>query len=242
MVRQVPLGDVIAAIERAHPDRYLDRLTAGVMLAAQWLRLTDQLLDCFVDQARHAGVSWTEIGTRLGISRQAAQKRFSTRVDNRHLATARLRGVESCEFAQRTGESVTPDASIVTGIPASRGVVAGPVRLISDVDDFGAVEPGDVIVCRTTDPSWTVLFGLAAAVVTEIGGILSHAAIVAREYGIPAVVAAEGALEALANHRNISVDGTTGFVRALAPPTVDAAPSSVVTRHERQVPDDARFM
>ncbi|WP_433757326.1 PEP-utilizing enzyme [Nocardia sp. CA-135398] len=107
-----------------------------------------------------------------------------------------------------------PEAPIVTGAAASRGVVAGPVRLVHSVDDFDAVRPGDVIVCRTTDPSWTVLFGVAAAVVTETGGILSHAAIVAREFGIPAVVAAKGAMEALANHQIISVDGTNGHVHA----------------------------
>ncbi|MEU1994230.1 PEP-utilizing enzyme [Nocardia gamkensis] len=107
------------------------------------------------------------------------------------------------------------EAPIVTGVSASRGVAVGPVRLVRSVDDFDAVGPGDVIVCRTTDPSWTVLFGVAAAVVTETGGILSHAAIVAREYGIPAVVAAEGAMEVLANHRRISVDGTNGHVHAV---------------------------
>ncbi|MET8871788.1 PEP-utilizing enzyme [Nocardia sp. NPDC004604] len=108
-----------------------------------------------------------------------------------------------------------PEVPIVTGAPASRGVVAGSVRLVHSVDDFDAVRPGDVIVCRTTDPSWTVLFSVAAAVVTETGGILSHAAIVAREYRIPAVVAAKGAMEALANHRVISVDGTNGHVHAV---------------------------
>lgn len=107
------------------------------------------------------------------------------------------------------------EAPIATGAAASRGVIAGPVRLVHSVDDFDTVRPGDVIVCRTTDPSWTVLFGVAAAVVTETGGILSHAAIVAREYGIPAVVAATGAMAALANHQIVSVDGTNGHVRAV---------------------------
>ncbi|MFF0458004.1 PEP-utilizing enzyme [Nocardia africana] len=107
------------------------------------------------------------------------------------------------------------DAPIVTGAAASRGVVAGPVRLVHSVGDFDAVRPGDVIVCRATDPSWTALFGVAAAVVTETGGVLSHAAIVAREFGIPAVVAAEGAMDTLANHRIISVDGTNGHVHAV---------------------------
>ncbi|MEU7214064.1 PEP-utilizing enzyme [Nocardia iowensis] len=112
-------------------------------------------------------------------------------------------------------EETMSEAPLATGAPASKGVAVGPVRLVHSVDDFDAVRPGDVIVCRTTDPQWTVLFGMVAAVVTETGGILSHAAIVAREYGIPAVVAAKGAMEILANHRTISVDGTNGHVHAV---------------------------
>ncbi|NEW38636.1 PEP-utilizing enzyme [Nocardia cyriacigeorgica] len=115
------------------------------------------------------------------------------------------------------------EGPIIAGTPASRGVATGPVRLVRSVDDFDAVRPGDVIVCRATDPSWTVLFGVAAAVVTETGGILTHAAIVAREYGIPAVVAAKGAIEALADHQIVSVDGTTGRVHAVRSTTVEVA-------------------
>jgi pyruvate,water dikinase len=71
---------------------------------------------------------------------------------------------------------------------------------------------GDVLVCRTTDPAWTPLFRLAAAVVTEIGGVLSHAAIVAREFGIPAVVGAGDAMSALTDGASVTVDGTAGTV------------------------------
>ncbi|WP_107655263.1 PEP-utilizing enzyme [Nocardia suismassiliense] len=106
-------------------------------------------------------------------------------------------------------------APIATGVPCSKGIAVGPVRLVRSVDDFDAVQPGDVIVCRTTVPAWTMLFGIAAAVVTETGGILCHAAIVAREYGIPAVVAVEGAMRTLADHRAVSVDGTSGQVHAV---------------------------
>ncbi|MEU8899935.1 PEP-utilizing enzyme [Nocardia sp. NPDC048505] len=104
---------------------------------------------------------------------------------------------------------------LVTGSPASLGTATGPVRIVCGPADFDAVRPGDVLVCRTTDPAWTVLFGIVAAVVTETGGILAHAAIVAREYGIPAVVAAEGAMTALVGHGIVAVDGATGQVRAL---------------------------
>lgn len=86
------------------------------------------------------------------------------------------------------------------------------MRVVGDVDGFGAVRPGDVLVCRTTDPAWTPLFRVVAAVVTETGGVMAHAAIVAREVGIPAVVAASGAMEALVEGEAVVVDGTTGRV------------------------------
>lgn len=87
MDRPVSLRDVIAAIEQAHPDSNLDQLAAAVVHAAHWLRLADQLLDKFVNQARHAGMPWAEIGAHLGVSRQAAQQRFAARVAERRAAT-----------------------------------------------------------------------------------------------------------------------------------------------------------
>jgi pyruvate,water dikinase len=80
------------------------------------------------------------------------------------------------------------------------------------VDEFSTVKPGDILICRTTDPAWTPLFGLAAAIVTETGGLLSHAAIVAREYGIPAVLGVAGALDRFPAGTTIVVDGTQGTV------------------------------
>ncbi|MFI6166084.1 hypothetical protein ACIBCN_04785 [Nocardia sp. NPDC051052] len=87
MVRPVPLRDVIAAIERAYPDDSLDQLAAAVILAAHWSRLGDQLLDSCVAEARHAGLSWAEIAPHLGVSRQAAQQRFSAYVAEWDVAT-----------------------------------------------------------------------------------------------------------------------------------------------------------
>ncbi len=203
----MPLGEVIAAIERAYPENRLDQLAAAVTHAAHWLWVAERLLERFVARARQARLPWAEIGTRLGVSKQAAQQRFA----ERSAATAQ-------RAAWQTGADMMPEAPLVTGVPCSNGVAAGPARLVRSVDDFAAVRAGDVIVCRTTDPSWTVLFGIAAAVVTETGGMLCHAAIVAREYGIPAVVAAEGAMDTLANHRMVSVDGTRGHVNAVCAP------------------------
>ncbi|MEV6930047.1 PEP/pyruvate-binding domain-containing protein [Dactylosporangium sp. NPDC051485] len=101
---------------------------------------------------------------------------------------------------------------LVTGVPSSPGRAKGPARPVRSVDDFASVRRGDVLVCRTTDPAWTPLFRLAAAVVTETGGVLSHAAIVAREFGIPAVVGAGRAMATLTDGAIVTVDGTAGTV------------------------------
>lgn len=102
--------------------------------------------------------------------------------------------------------------AIFTGTPAGAGVAEGPVRVVRGPDDFGRVQPGDVLVCQTTDPAWTPLFSIVAAVVTENGGLLSHAAIVAREHGLPAVLAIPDATTALPDGATATVDGSGGRV------------------------------
>lgn len=109
------------------------------------------------------------------------------------------------------------EAGAVTGVPASPGRARGPARLVRSVDDFGRLRPGDVLVCRTTDPAWTPLFHLAAAIVTETGGLLSHAAIVARECRIPAVVGAADAMSLLEDGAPVLVDGALGTVTGATP-------------------------
>jgi pyruvate,water dikinase len=113
----------------------------------------------------------------------------------------------------------TPSRRLLSGTPASPGFATGPVRVISGPDDFTRVQPGDILVCRTTDPAWTALFGVVAAVVTEIGGLLSHAAIIAREHGLPAVLGVSDATTTLHNGTIIEVDGHGGHI-LLPPPAV----------------------
>ncbi|MCM0616991.1 PEP-utilizing enzyme [Paenarthrobacter sp. MSM-2-10-13] len=102
--------------------------------------------------------------------------------------------------------------TILTGVGASTGRALGAARLIHGPDEFGRFQSGDVLVCRTTDPAWTPLFGMASAVVTETGGMLSHAAIVAREFGIPAVLGVRDALDLLADGEPLAIDGAQGTV------------------------------
>ena len=102
--------------------------------------------------------------------------------------------------------------AMLAGAAGSPGQATGPVRVITGPEEFDQLQPGDILVCHYTDPSWTPLFGLAGAVVAETGGRLSHAAIVAREYGIPAVMGATAATTILANGQTITVNGTNGTI------------------------------
>ena len=104
--------------------------------------------------------------------------------------------------------------ALVTGAPASSGTATGPVRLIREPGEFGRLVEGDVLVCPYTNPAWTPLFQRAAAVVVDSGGPLSHAAIVAREYGIPAVMGTGNGTSALADGVLVTVDGSRGRVVA----------------------------
>jgi pyruvate,water dikinase len=105
------------------------------------------------------------------------------------------------------------DAGNLRGIGASRGQTTGWARILSDPAEGERLKPGDVLVCFMTSPAWTPLFGIASAVVTESGGLLSHSAIAAREYGIPCVVGVRGATERICDGALITVDGTAGTVR-----------------------------
>lgn len=113
----------------------------------------------------------------------------------------------SATSAELTG---APDGALV-GMPASAGTVTGIARVITD--PAGAyLEPGEILVAPSTDPGWTPLFLTAGALVMEMGGASSHGSIVAREYGIPAVVGVPGAVAAIRTGQRITVDGAAGIV------------------------------
>ncbi|HYX49917.1 MAG TPA: PEP-utilizing enzyme, partial [Ktedonobacteraceae bacterium] len=97
------------------------------------------------------------------------------------------------------------------GTPASAGIVSGKARVILDPTN-AYLEPGEILIAPSTDPGWTPLFLTAGAVVMEMGGAISHGAVVAREYGIPAVVGVPGATERIITGQRVIVDGTNGIV------------------------------
>jgi|SRR5215207_4939283 phosphohistidine swiveling domain-containing protein len=114
----------------------------------------------------------------------------------------------------RSGSGARPPEGALVGEPASPGTATGRVRVILDPADFPNFQPGEVLVARATAPAWTPLFAKAAAVVTDGGTLAAHASLVAREYGIPAVVATGDATTRLRDGQLVSVDGSAGIVQA----------------------------
>lgn len=103
----------------------------------------------------------------------------------------------------------------ISGVAAAPGRYTGPARVIMDETQFAKIRPGDVLVCPITSPVWSVLFPSIGGLVTDTGGILSHAAIIAREYRIPAVVATGNATALLRDGQTVTVDGGTGVVEVI---------------------------
>ncbi|MEA2652985.1 MAG: rifampicin phosphotransferase [Chloroflexota bacterium] len=109
--------------------------------------------------------------------------------------------------------STDPDQ--IQGTGASPGIARGPARVILTQADFGSVQAGDIIVCPSSNPSWVPLFAIAGGLITDTGGVISHAAVVAREFALPAVVGTRDATLRIADGRLVELDGTTGSVRLL---------------------------
>jgi phosphohistidine swiveling domain-containing protein len=109
--------------------------------------------------------------------------------------------------------SDVPDTArgVLRGAPASGGVVTGRARVVLEPSGAG-LEPGEILVAPSTDPGWTPLFLTAGGLVMEMGGAMSHGAVVAREYGIPAVVGVPDATERIPTGQEITVDGSAGSV------------------------------
>ena len=117
-------------------------------------------------------------------------------------------------FGKRPEPSTDPN--VLNGAAGSPGVARGTARIILSLEEAGKVRPGDVLVARTTAPPWTPLFATVAAIVTDTGGVLSHCAVVAREYRVPAVVGTGNATTAIQDGQLVEVDGDRGVVRIIA--------------------------
>lgn len=111
-------------------------------------------------------------------------------------------------------ESDTPPGEgDLKGVGGAPGVVSGPVRHVRTLTELSAVMPGDIVVTHAIDPAWTPVFGIIGGVISEEGGMLSHATVLGREYGLPVVIGVSGATSFLRDGQQVSINGTTGVIR-----------------------------
>ncbi|MBX5440005.1 MAG: PEP-utilizing protein mobile subunit [Solirubrobacteraceae bacterium] len=115
----------------------------------------------------------------------------------------------------RDWASQVEGGSTLSGAPASPGTVEGVARVVRSVDQIGDVREGEILVCGATSPAWAPIFSKISATVTDVGGVMSHAAIVCREYGLPAVVGTGRATATIKTGQRVRVDGTNGVVTIL---------------------------
>jgi pyruvate,water dikinase len=105
-------------------------------------------------------------------------------------------------------------AGALPGVAVSAGIVEGRARIVLKMED-ARIEPGDILITKFTDPSWTPVFVSIKGLVTEVGGMMTHGAVVAREYGLPAVVSVENATKLIHDGQRIRINGTEGYVELL---------------------------
>ncbi|KAA9018339.1 phosphoenolpyruvate synthase [Niallia endozanthoxylica] len=115
-------------------------------------------------------------------------------------------------FGEYHTSRIPPDA--LAGIPVSSGIIEGRARVMLKMEDT-SLEDGDILVTRFTDPSWTPLFVTVKGLVTEVGGLMTHGSVIAREYGLPAVVGVENATKLIKDGQRIRVNGTEGYIELL---------------------------
>lgn len=164
----------------------------------------DEALAAFDGGGLAAGV---DVPARRAARERQAQLVPPSFVGRLHPVTKRL-----LDALPRMLGAVQSETSVVSGTPTSPGRATGPVRVIRGPNDFGELQPGEVLVAPLTAPAWTPLFNLAAAVVTDVGSAAAHASVIAREYGIPAVVGCGDATTRLRTGMHVTVDGNTGNV------------------------------
>ena len=135
-------------------------------------------------------------------------------------------------YPDRFYQKQSDDERLITGLGASPGVLEGTARVVRTVDEFDEVCDGDILVCQMTNPAWVVLFTKIAGLVTDTGGTTSHPAVLAREFGIPAVIGTSVATTRIATGDRIRIDGTAGRVEILhrEPTEADVAPTAAIGR------------
>ena len=155
---------------------------------------------------------------QIATARREERERFMKVIPPPFLGTLPGEDAQTAlpEFRRMIGpvSGSPPDhaSSVLRGVTGSRGAATGPAKVVRTPEEFGKVRPGDVLVCTSTSPTWTPLFGSLSALVSDSGGVLSHTAIVAREYRLPAVVGVGYGTSIITDGQVVTVDGDSGVV------------------------------
>lgn len=165
---------------------------------------------------------WPDLRTPVNRDEICKRRQNHLTFRNRMPATYLFDDIETeGEIADGDRAAGTDDGDI-TGIGASRGQARGHTRCVDDISGLEAVQPGDILVAKNIDPAWTSVFPLLGGLITETGGVLSHGAILAREYGIPTVTGVADAVSLLGDGTLVDVDGGAGAVRIAHAEVLDA--------------------
>ncbi len=148
--------------------------------------------------------------TQLVTERRAALKRYHKMRPPMTLGGKRKTAVSKTAVSKTAVASASNNS--LHGIAASSGTVSGKARIVRGPADFSTLQYGEILITPATTPAWTPLFGIAAGLVTDYGGLLSHSGVVAREYGLPAVLGTDDATKRIKNGDTITIDGDKGIV------------------------------
>jgi pyruvate,water dikinase len=183
---------------------------------AGWIARSEDIFWLNVDEVQAALASLEHGEKATNLFRQIAQRKATQQALKRFNPPPMLPprkkylGINMAAFTPAAEDSHGDHT--IKGVPASAGRVTAPACVLHGPEDFDQMKPGAVLVAATTTPAWTPLFAMAAAVVTDIGGPLSHGSIVTREYGIPAVLGTGVATRRIQDGQTITVDGSAGTV------------------------------
>lgn len=173
------------------------------------LGLLDRAEDVFYIEAEELEAACTQAHPDPAL-RERVRERVARYEQWRHLPVPWALDADKRPIPERT--PAQPDGRVLRGLPASSGRATGRARVITDLRQADEMRQGEILVAPFTDPGWTPLFPLSAAIVTDLGGLLSHGAVVAREYGVPAVVNTAVATSVIRTGDRITVDGSAGTV------------------------------
>jgi pyruvate,water dikinase len=199
---------ILAALRKWH------LMMAERLVSRGWLRTRDEYFLVTLDEIAAVIGGKADPSTLQPIAAERAveverQRALSLPLLMRESQLPRLMRTAGISGASR-------DSSRLSGHPVSAGCVEADVVVVHDPGDFGRMKRGAILVARATDPSWTPLFTLASGVIVEVGGVLSHASTVAREYGLPALANVKQATRLLRTGERVRLDAIQGFVERLA--------------------------